>query len=483
MESCRQHWMLNTPVLRLISSCSMPVVPAIFLLCAYDLLETGLIARLCTAQLTALSFSTPVTTAMTGIAIAVSIATNSWVCRLKATQQGTSAEPLNSNIARALLIGGSLTLLLSTAMFFLSPALYSLLGANASAQTPLAPAALPLVVEFTQIRLVGWVFLILVWQINGILRSLGHMKQASLLLIGWMLLKSLVSFVWIGGGECSLIEGAGLIGAGYAHVLVDATMALVSVVILARGLNFQIKQFSSLSWRNTARELSVTGLNAGLQQFYTPLSIAVLTFYFAIVAESKVSILGIVFRIEAMALLVPMVFTASMPGLIAANWWAGNIRRVKQFVVQGFLIIALVQLVLAVVVYNYSLEIANQLTQDSFLHQDLQAYLQIVPFSFVGAGCAMLALSCLNAIGKSSHASMLGLSHRVLLILSLALGGGLLYGMAGIFWGIAIAHWLSLALVYRLLARKIWPGLGHGKLDGDQAVGSNLNRRALFNER
>jgi Na+-driven multidrug efflux pump len=460
MEHCKQHWMLNTPILRLILSCSLPILPAVFLLSAYDLFETGLIARLCSTHLAALSFSAPITTAMTGVAIALSIATNSWICRIKSSVNLNSCitdkNELKSNVVRALVLATTLTFILAILLYFISPTLYALLGTQSSSEPAIELGMTSLVTTYTEIRLIGWIPLILVWQINGILRSFGHIKQASILLVTWMITKSVLSYSLIGDGKCSQLLETGIIGAGYAHLISDTLFLLISLGIIIRSLGIEKHQIIKMQWIGTLKQMSVTGLNASLQQLYLPITIGILTFYIASIAEDKVALLSIIFRIETLGLFIPMVFTASLPGLIAANWWAGKIDRVKALIIQGVIIITVTQVVLACVLYFYAETIAGEISQSTKLQQYIEHYLIYVPISFIGAGCSMLAISTLNAIGKSANASILGFGHKVILILVFSIIGAWYASITGVFIGIALAHVVSLVLVSRLFIRKVW---------------------------
>ena len=301
MKHCKQHWMLNTPILKLILSCSLPILPAVFLLGAYDLFETGLIARLCSTHLAALSFSAPITTAMTGVAIAISIATNSWICRIKSSVNQNSnikdKNELQRNLVRALVVAACATFVLSALLYLLSPSLYVLLGTQSSVQPSIELGMTSLVTEYTDIRLLGWIPLVIIWQINGILRSYGYIKQASVLLITWMLIKSVLGFNLIGDGRCSQLLDTGILGAGYAHLIADTLFAFISLIILFRDLGIQKHQVLAMKWQNTLKQMSVTGLNASLQQLYLPISIGLLTFFVAVIAEDKVALLSIIFRL------------------------------------------------------------------------------------------------------------------------------------------------------------------------------------------
>jgi hypothetical protein len=68
----------------------------------------------------------------------------------------------------------------------------------------------------------------------------------------------------------------------------------------------------------------------------------------------------------------------------------------------------------------------------------------------------MLAISTLNAIGKSANASILGFGHKVILILVFSIIGVWYASITGVFIGIALAHVVSLVLVSRLFILKVW---------------------------
>ena len=454
MVNCKQHWMLNTSILSLIVRCSLPLLPAIFLLSAYDVFETRLIAQICSTQLSALSYSTSITTGMMGIAIALSIATNNWICRLKSSvnQHSCSAEKneLLSNIVRALVITSAITFCLMIFLYLFSSNFYQFIGLKSSLHVT---SILPLVTEYTEIRLMSWIPLVLIWQINGILRSLGHIKQASFLLTAWMATKFLVSYVLIGDGQCGQLFNGGLIGAGYSHLFVDFLYSAFSLMVIYRYLGMSKHRLKAIKWRDTFNNIAFTGFNAGLQQFYFPLCIALLTFYLASIDASKVALLGIIFRVEALGLLIPVVFTAALPGLIAANWWAGNLQRVRRLVFQSFLMITIWQMLLSIIFYVNADYIAREFSQNTDLQVNIKYYLVLVPISFIGAGWAMLATSFLNAIGRSVSASILGFTHRVLLMLTSTIVGGWFLGIHGIFAGIAVAHFLSLFIACFLLIK------------------------------
>ncbi|MBE0367003.1 hypothetical protein PAUR_a0295 [Pseudoalteromonas aurantia 208] len=358
---------------------------------------------------------------------------------------------VNTNVIRTLVVVSVLTLMMSMLLYIASPFIYKMLGTNSSAASTADLDVFSLVTQYTNLRLISWLPLVLIWQCNGILRSLGHIKPASTLLTLWMLCKFALSYMFIGDGTCVQSLNSGIIGAGYAHLISDSSFALVSLLITFRILGINTLVLPNIKWRNTFRQISVTGLNAALQQLYMPVCIGVLTYFVASVAHQKLPLLSILFRIEAVALLTPMVFTASLPGILAANWWANEYSRVKLLIMNSFAIIFIIQIAVAVVLYSNAHFIFVALNLSNELQADLAAFLLFVPISLIGAGFVMLTQSYLNAINQATQANALSFSHKIILTLPLAIVGLYHFSLVGMFIAIAVANVVTAILAVKRL--------------------------------
>jgi Na+-driven multidrug efflux pump len=451
VQNCNQVPMLNNPIPSLLIRMTLPLMPAILLLLGFDLLESYLVAKTSTAALMALGFSAPITTTMMAIAIANSIATNNIICQT----QSTAKHALKTKINNVLLITTVLFFLFTMLLLVSASSIFTFLGVQ-YASIPQSfhlgpkPDLLPMVSEYSNLRLVGWIFIAFFWQVNGILRSLGLIKVASILLCLWMISKSVLTYYLISYSQQGLGSINSLQAAAYAHLISDAIFAGISLAYLHKTVGigvFRLKQFSLSS---SLRQLSAVGLSATFQQCLLPVSIALLTATVAILGADKVALLGLIFRLEAMSLLLPMAFTASLPGIIACNWWAGNTERVRSILHYAFLSILVSQIIIAAFLFTQAPWVASLLISDSGLQSDFQQYLKWVPFSFVGAGCAIVAISCFNAIGWSADGCLLGFTHRIGLMLCLTLVGSWYAGINGFFIGIGLAHLLVLPFVYYL---------------------------------
>ena len=456
MQKCKQHWMLNTPVQQLISAMTLPLLPAIFLLVSFDLLESFLVAQSGTVALAALAFSAPLTITIAAIAIATSITTNNWICKNISVDKSR----LKGNIVAALLSTSVIVLLISLFFFICSPWILELLGINyaaipASFHQGAKPDLAPLVNEYARLRILGWISLTIIWQVNGIFRSLGYVHRASILLSGWMLMKIIIAALLFYDLLPLPIQNNPLYEIALLHLIADALFALISIVTLIRRFNLTLENLTIIAWFKTLKQLSGIGLGAIFQQSLTPISIALLTLIVARLGGDKVAILGVVIRIEALALLIPIAFTASLPGLIAANWWAGEIKRVKALIFNAFIIIIITQLVIAIALFLNQYTISTLLSEDLNLQSGIEYYLTWVPVSFIGVGCVMVAMSCFNAMGCKSSAALLGFNYKIALVLPLALFASYLFGFNGLLLAIAAANGLMMFISWLFMANFI----------------------------
>lgn len=415
-------------------------------------------ARHSTTAMTALGFSSPILTIMFAVAIALSICTNRRICQVRALNQGLEF----TGAKNGLILGTAIGLLLTALTIFLLDPLLFVLGINKTTGmqvTGLLPdqTIRSLTTEYTQIRLLAWVPLIIIWQCNGILRSLGLMRRAGIIIVLWTSAKAsylIWTMCWQNPNLSSLLSQTANI-----HASVDTFFAFVSCLFLWHGLGLkrsksvfkgatqkECAKGEKISLRTNGKEIGKEALIVLLQQSLTPVSIAVLTALAGQLGSADVALIGMTYRIEAMSLIVPMTFTASLPALLACNWWADHRARVSKLLSVAFAVGMSLQLIIAILLVFFHTQVSEWLTQDTYLQQSLNTYLIWVPVSFIGAGSVMVTISLLNIIGKAGYATMLGIMHRILLLIPLAVTGAALWGINGIFMALFIGHSLALVL-------------------------------------
>lgn len=446
------QWLVHAPIPQVLLRMTSPMVAAIFLLFVYDVLESQLLSGINLVSLTALGFTVPVTTAMVAVAIAITITTNTAVTQTISQNKDKAPEV----IANSIVVGLMLTSLLALLAFALNSQIFRFLGID-YAMLPDSfhlgprPKLMPLIENYMHWRYLGWVFVVLIWQINSLLRALGMIGCASGLFVSWMLSKIVLAVILFNNLEylyVSPIETAALI-----HLVTDAIFALISLRYLFRRL--QIKNWQGIKIKpfKALKRMSVVGLPATMQQLFTPISITLLTVLVVSYGQVYIAVLGIVFRLEALLLLVPMVLTTSLPSIVGVNWWSGFGERVKTVLLHSKLLVVASQLLIALLLIFCGPTIAAWFSQDQQIQYSIESYLKIVPLGYIGAGITIICQSSFNATGHFIKASALSFSHRIVLMLSCCYIGLELNGIEGLFFGILCAHLLSAALAISLNQR------------------------------
>ncbi|WP_057180432.1 MULTISPECIES: MATE family efflux transporter [Colwellia] len=152
----------------------------------------------------------------------------------------------------------------------------------------------------------------------------------------------------------------------------------------------------------------------------TPLSLAIIA---ASYNHTYVAAFALIFKLEAIILLIPMALTTSMPAIIGFNYWTGHHDRVKQAYRYMFATVLIAQLVIALVL-NYTVDFwANSLCQHDSVTIHLKHYLTWLPWGYIGAGCVIVYQSTLNAKDKAINASVLAIIHSLLLLIPLCMVG------------------------------------------------------------
>ncbi len=429
MQNNASNWYIGASPLKLISKTSWLLFAAIFALLGYEVVESSVIAQHSDNSLTLFGFILPLTTFLSATAIAVAIRSNMVLVKVHNDQ--------TRYITSLLIWAGLSALIFGVIFYFFKEVLLSLIGFETwLAQWELHQQTLysTQVMSYLNYRIYSLLGLFLIWQISTMLRTLGHHKSSAMLLLSWMLTKLLVLTQFIDGQSSYLLEKLGQL-----HFIADLSFALIGLAMLSKKTIFCFKTINTdILFRD-----KMTSAVLMLQQLVPPLSIAILMAIVSRVDESYIGIFSIVFRLEPLLLLFPMVLTASLPSCIGVNYWAGNKQCSYQVLRLAFIIVAVVQLTSAFILNIYLDELIAVLCPDCKLVKMITNYLAFVPYSYIGLGIGILYPSCLNAMGKSAQALFSLVFHRLLLIPGLVLMSIYSSMQLSIFSALFLAHLLA----------------------------------------
>ena len=422
----------------LIWKTSMPMIAAVLALLLYDLFESSLFALSGADTLTALGFTLPLTAAMTAIAIGLSIRSNNKVVKSACLDKSNLANTMTTSLLMSVLIVSFFALF----SYACNQQLLSLLGISHWAEVNLTSEKLLLLKQqkdYMAARYISWIFLVLIWQVNAVLRALGHVKLASGLLLSWLTVKSILAVLLLTPSS-EFFLGA-LSGLSYVHVVSDILLALISLIILIDKAQLALPSLPVIKLQLTLPKKDA--IIVILQQLITPFSMALLTIIAANIDYSYVAAFAFILRMESLFLLVPMVLTTSMPAIVGSNFWSGNQQRVKQAYLFTFAAIIIIQLIIAVVLFFYSTYLSALLCSQNTVTNYISRYFIWVSWGYLSIGCVMVHQSCLNAKGKSLQALILGLFHRIVFLLPFAYIGSV-YALENDFYqGMLFGHVIS----------------------------------------
>jgi len=408
---------------------------AIAALLGYDLLESSLLAQQNIDTLTALGFTLPITITMMAIAIGTSIRCNNKVVKFACNKSAKLPEIVTTSLFTSAL----LIVALASAAALFNQELLALLGNNSWQTSDLLVDKSSITDQqniYLMVRYLSWIFLGLIWQCNSVLRALGEIRMAGNLMLIWLASKSILAIVLL--SPSSPFYQTGLTGITIIHGTTDTLFAMISLRILSKKIPFQTLKLTTIL--TSLRQPKTDTLMVMTQQLVTPISLAILTIIAGNIDYTYVAAFAILFRIEAILLIIPMVLTTSMPAIIGTNYWSGHANRVKKAYRLVFIGIISIQLLIAISLFYNSNLLAQILCPQAGVYPHLKNYLLWVPWGYAGAGCAIVYQSCLNAKGRTLSATSIAIGHRVLLVIPFTFIGSTFIDDTGLFQGMLFGH-------------------------------------------
>lgn len=425
--SQRQARLIEGPVGATLARLAGPMMLGVLGMIGFNLVDSWFVGRLGSAELAALTFTFPVVFTLNGLAAGLGFGVAAVISKAIGSGDRERVRRLTTHaLILALLVVGSLAIL---EFAFMDP-LFSLMGAG--------PEMRALVAQYMRVWLGGAVFVVVPMVGNSALRAAGDTRTPAVIMLTAMALNfALDPLLIFGVGPFPRME---LAGAALATVMARATTLVVAAWVLhAREhmLEWRLPSPAELwaSWRPVLH----IGLPAAGTRLVMPVGMAMLTRLVAGYGEAAVAAFGVSTRIEALALMVFMATAAALGPFIGQNWGAGLRDRVLRaiFVSQRFAVLwGLGMLALLQVVAR---PVGSVFSDDPEVVEIIALYLRIVPLGWGLQGVLWLSNVSLNVLRRPLMATGLSLSRMFLLWVPLALLGGALFDLPGLFAAAPVA--------------------------------------------
>ena len=338
---------------------------------------------------------------------------------------------------------------------------------------------LPLIRTYMTIWFSGLPFVILPMVGMNILQATGDTKIPGAVLTFSVLLNIALDPVLIFG--LGPIPRMGIAGAALATVIARASsLCIVGAVILRREKLFTA-HIGSLpyvlrSWGN----ILYVGVPAAAANILLPISIGIITRFVSAFGTNAVAGFGAASRIESFALVFTLALSMIVTPFVGQNHGAGNERRVlRTHRVSALFSIAWGVMVLVVFLIAAG-SIAAAFNDNPEVVRVTALYLRVVALSYGFLGIVNLTAAAFNGLKKPIQAAGVAAQRLFVLLIPLAYIGRELFGLTGLFWGVAAGNLISgvVAFLWFLRSRSPYAHDLAGGTEQEESSEAGKHRRS-----
>ncbi|AUI87199.1 MATE family efflux transporter [Vibrio azureus] len=435
-----KHGLLTAPIASTLRKMTIPMSVGMCAILMFNLVDTFFISLLGTEALAAISYTFPVTFAVNSISMGIGTGLSANIARILGQGDTSQAARFTSH---GLLLAVSLVSIVSITGFFAIEPLFNQLGAKED--------SIPLIKQYMQVWFLTIPLLVIPIAGNSALRATGDTKTPAKLMILAGLLNGILDPLLIFG--YGPFPQLGIQGAAIASAISWLGALCGSLYALLRRENMLAPPqlvFIKQDWLQTLK----IGTPAAFSNIMNPLSGAVLMMLLSSYGTAAVAAYGAAQRIESILLLVLMSLTSSLTPFIAQNLGANNPQRAFEgwFLCMRFIILFQAGIFLAMI--TLSGPVTTLFSQDVAVKGLLNHYLLAVPLSYGFQGIVMMLVSGLNAMHKPLRAFQWSFMRLFIFNLPSAWVGSQLYGIEGLFIGIAVGNVLGGVCAYLFVVRE-----------------------------
>ncbi len=376
---------------------------------------------------------------MINMGIGLSIATGAVVARaLGQKDQQQTTLWISSSFYLAILIA----LILMTIGLTFQDTIFQLLGAG--------PELLPLISAYMTWWFAGSVLLIILIVVNASVRATGNTKLPSLVMLFSALLNGILDPLLIFG--IGPFPELGIQGAAIATLI---SWLLALLLIMRFMIRNQLISFGlNTDFINSWKKLVSLGVPAAFTNMLGPLANGLLVAWVAQYGTTAIAAYGVGSRLEPLALIVVMAFTASLPPFVGQNHGAGEHKRIEEALVKSMQFIMIWQLLVYAAMAIMAEPISLLFSDDANVREVIKTFIYILPISYFGLGFSLVTTATINSLHKPRISLLINALRLFIFYIPLAWIGNHYWGLTGLFWGCAMAN-LMVGLTVMLLFNKV----------------------------
>jgi putative MATE family efflux protein len=408
----------------------------------FNLVDLYFIGRLGTRELAALSFTFPVIIFLANLGLGIGMGVSIEVSRAYGKNDkgrvysATSAAVLTAVVMSAVLGAAGL--------ISIRP-LFSMLGADRG--------MISLIREYVTVWYLGLVFFMVPLINNNIMRALGDVKTASILLFSAVCLNLILDPLLIFG--LGPFPRLGLRGAALATVISRSGVFFVGLGLLyfrEKVIKINLKVFAGI--KGALKNILYLGLSNSAARILFPIAAGVVTRLMAEHGETAVAAYGIASRVEALSLTMVFSMAGVISPFVGQNCGAGQIERVRKGIDFSTAFSLVWGALLFLFFFSAARPVAKLFDAGPAVVNTVELYLRTVSIGYGFHGVVVISAASLIVLHRPVLSFASVFVEMFVLYIPLALAGNYFFGTAGIFSGLCIAYMLS-GVLARTITEKV----------------------------
>lgn len=415
-----------------------PMVLGILSIFLFNLVDTYFISLLGTEPLAAVSFTFPVTMMIMNLAIGLSIATGAVVARSLGQKHISEAR---NWVTASLYLSVVLGIILAAIGIASQTLIFRWLGADEN--------LLGMISDYMTWWYIGSVLLIVLIIVNASIRATGNTKLPSMIMLGSSFINGILDPLLIFG--LGPFPELGMQGAAIATAISWA-IALVFIIkyLLDKDLiSLAIPDALLSKWQ----QLANIGIPAALTNMLGPVANGIMVAWVAQYGTHAVAAYGVGSRIEPLAMIVIMAFTASLPPFVGQNHGAGEDKRIEEALTKSMKFLFVWQIIVYALLVVFAQPVSAIFSSDPRVQEIIQTFIYIVPLTYFAMGFTLVTTATLNALHKTKLSLGINLLRLFIIYLPCAWLGQHFGGLTGLFYGCALGNLIMGVIILGLFMR------------------------------
>ena len=375
---------------------AIPIMVGMIVQTMYNVVDTAFVGHLGKDYLAALTYTFPLFFLFLSFSLGINVGLNSYISRKLG---GSNKEEAERGIFQAFIIIFLTSFLLLLISFFFMKNFFIMIGAKGN--------SLRLAIDYFSI----FIFAIFVMFFSGIFNTIfssqGNTKITMKIQVSMLFLNMFLDYIFI------YVYNFGIKGAAYATLISVISSLILFIFNFKKSIiKFKIVKLN----KKIFKEILIVGIPASFQMFLFSFYVLFLNVFFSNYGVEYVAVLGIVSRLESVAILPVIAISQAILTLIGMIYGAKKYNLLNELSNYTIRITFLISFFIGLLFFIFPEYIIRIFTSDSNMILLSKNYLRIIVFSYPFISLSIIYSRILQAIGHGISALVNPLFRTILIV-------------------------------------------------------------------